>query len=223
MWAAGSGEPQAERSLCVIRHHRQLPGGEQIPIRSRTAVAQVVWPAKPAGTHDVGALRAPAHHVSRPRCASRAQCRRTIGQGGVFSSRRRHGYQCTNDRSGPQCGEVSGGSVAATLLQQCPAASRPGRSGRPSADRKRPRSTSRVVQRVAGVSGGQGLLSRSAGECGAIRNLLRMCHRTAIPHRRTAEAGATMRADPGPCRWRGRGWAGRCPRGRRIRSTGHGA
>ena len=34
----------------------------------------MAWSAKLAGTHDLGALRAPAQHPSPPPCASRAQC-----------------------------------------------------------------------------------------------------------------------------------------------------
>ena len=71
---AGGAEPQAERSLRLLRHHRQLPGVEPIPIRSGTAVAQMARPAKLAGPHDMGPLRAPTQHLSPPRGASRAQC-----------------------------------------------------------------------------------------------------------------------------------------------------
>ena len=71
---AGGAEPQAERSLRLLRHHRQLPGVEPIPIRSGTAVAQMARPAKLAGPHDMGPLRAPTQLVSPPRGASRAQC-----------------------------------------------------------------------------------------------------------------------------------------------------
>ena len=69
------------------------------------------------------------------------------------------------------------------------------RSTRPSADRKRSRSISRVVQRVTGASGGQDLLSRCAAECWAIRIVSRMCREMTIPHGRTAEDGAAMLAD----------------------------
>ena len=47
---------------------------EPIPIRSGTAVAQMARPAKLAGPHDMGPLRAPTQHLSPPRGASRAQC-----------------------------------------------------------------------------------------------------------------------------------------------------
>ena len=71
---AGGAEPQAERSLRLLRHHRQLPSVEPIPIRSGTAVAQMARPAELAGPHDMGPLRAPTQHLSPPRGASRAQC-----------------------------------------------------------------------------------------------------------------------------------------------------
>ena len=71
---AGGAEPQAARSLRVLRHHRQLPGAEPIPIRSGTAVAQMARSEKLAGTHDMGPLCAPTQHLSSPRGASRAQC-----------------------------------------------------------------------------------------------------------------------------------------------------
>ena len=71
---ASGVEPQAERSLRLLRHHRQLPGAAPIPIRSGTAVAQMARPAKLAGAHDMGALRAPAQHLSPPPGTSRAQC-----------------------------------------------------------------------------------------------------------------------------------------------------
>ena len=102
----------------------------------------------------------------------------------------------TSDRSGPQCREASRESVSATVRRGFPATIGTERSTRPSADRKRSHSISRVVQRVIGASGGQDLQSRCAAEHRAIRILSRMCREMTIPHRRTAEDGAAMRADP---------------------------
>ena len=72
--APGGAEPQAERSLRVLRHHRQRSGAEPIPIPNGPAVAKVARPAKPAGAHDMGPVRAAAQHLSPPYSASRAQC-----------------------------------------------------------------------------------------------------------------------------------------------------
>ena len=115
----------------------------------------------------------------------------------MSESRRNVALPDTSDRPGPQCGEESRASVSATVRQESPGIIVTERSTRPSADRKRSRSTSRVVQMVAGASGGQGLLARFAAECRTIRILSRMCHQRTIPHRRTAEEGAAIRADPG--------------------------
>ena len=75
----------------------------------------------------------------------------------------------------PNVGEKSGASVSATVRRAFPAIILSEPSTRPSAERKRWRSTSLVVQRVTGASGGEDLLSRCAAECGAIRILSRIC------------------------------------------------
>ena len=116
------------------------------------------------------------------------------------------------DRSGPQCGEESRASVSAAVRREFPAIIITERSTRPSADRKRSRSNSRVVQRVTGASGGQDLLSRCCpAECWAIRILSRICRNMTIPNRRTAEDGAGMRTPTPTSPWRRPGCAGRCP------------
>ena len=71
----------------------------------------------------------------------------------------------TSDRSGPECREKTIESVSAAVPRELPAIIITERSTQPSADRKRSRSSSRVVQRVGVASGGQDLLSRCAAEC----------------------------------------------------------
>ena len=59
----------------------------------------------------------------------------------------------SSDRFGPQCGEMSGGSINTTLRQDLRAAISAQRLGRPSANRKRLRSMSRVFHSVRGEFG----------------------------------------------------------------------
>ena len=113
----------------------------------------------------------------------------------MCASRREAGTPDTSDRPGPECGEESRASVSATVRREFLATISTERSTRPSADRKRSRASSRVVQRVGGASGEPDLLSRCAAECWAIRILPRMCREMAISHRRTAEDGAVLLAD----------------------------
>ena len=68
--------------------------------------------------------------------------------------RRNAGLPDTSDRSGPKCREMFGGSVAATLRQEFPAAAvSPALSIQPSANRKRLRSIFRVFHSVRGELG----------------------------------------------------------------------
>ena len=54
----------------------------------------------------------------------------------------------TSDRTGPECREAFGGSVIAKSREDFPGAISPARPSRPSADRKRARSISRVLQSI---------------------------------------------------------------------------
>ena len=63
------------------------------------------------------------------------------------------------DRTGPKCREAFRELLTANVRRRIPATIGTERSTRPSADRKRLRSSSRVVQRVGGASGGQEPLS----------------------------------------------------------------
>ena len=79
----------------------------------------------------------------------------------------------TSDRPGPKRREVIGDSVAETLRQEIPAAISPERSSRPSANRKRPHSMSRVFQSIRGEYGWRDLLFRCGADSGWIRYLSR--------------------------------------------------
>ena len=91
----------------------------------------------------------------------------------MSESRGKAGLPDTSDRSGPQCGKVFGGSVNTTLRQDFTVAISPERSSRPSANRKRPRSISRVFHSARDEFGSRDLLSRMTASPPAVTPLRR--------------------------------------------------
>ena len=74
-----------------------------------------------------------------------------------------------SDRSGPECRKMFGCSVTVTLQQGFVAAVSPAWSIPPSANRKRPRSISRVFQSIGGAFRWRDLLSGCGSDSGWIR------------------------------------------------------
>ena len=85
------------------------------------------------------------------------QCRSAPGtpEASITESRRNAGLPVSSDRSGPECREMSVRSVKATVRQEFLPEISTERSRRPSADRERPRSISRVSPSICSALGGR--------------------------------------------------------------------
>ena len=120
-----------------LRHHHAIaPDGQP----DTTLLLMPVW--NPAGLGGVKTVNVnPGNSTPEPH---RVYRRRSESWREAWGTNRR-------DRSGPKCRERFGGSCRRVRLQGFPAAVSNERSNRPSANRKRPRSISRVFQRIRGT------------------------------------------------------------------------